>query len=305
MYYLAEAFPVVRRFRIPLSRDQSMLLTLAFNELLLGVETYVAHLISGTIVPYEWIPIIFGPVAAVLLMLAGFLAQRNRPLATIIANLVFIISIIVGLLGAYFHAVRAIRPYAAPGERVSVSLLVWAPPVLGPLTFALVGILGISASWIEDPPDSGRLLFWRGRRLSLPYSKTRAYFFLVGMGSLATVISSVLDHARTDFSNPWLWVPTAIGVFATTVAIVLGALDKPGRADILTYFVAMVLMILVGVVGFILHIGEDLTVRGDIVLERFLRGAPPLAPLLFADIGLLGLIAMLDPVEQQEVERSD
>ena len=125
------------------------------------------------------------------------------------------------------------------------------------------------------------------------------------MGSLATVISSVLDHARTDFSNPWLWVPTAIGVFATTVAIVLGALDQPIRSDILTYFMAMVLMILVGVIGFILHIGEGLTVRGDIVLERFLRGAPPLAPMLFADIGLLGLIAMLDPVEQQEVERSD
>jgi len=100
-------------------------------------------------------------------------------------------------------------------------------------------------------------------------------------------------------------VPTAIGVFATTVAIVLGALDQPIRSDILTYFVAMLLMILVGVVGFILHIGEDLTVSGDIVLERFLRGAPPLAPMLFADIGLLGLIAMLDPVEQQEVERSD
>jgi hypothetical protein len=242
MYYLAVAFPVVRRFRNPLSRDQLMLLMLAFNELLLGVETYVAHLISGTIVPYEWIPIIFGPVAAVLLILAGFLAQRNRPLATAIANLVFITSIIVGLLGAYFHAVRAIRPYAAPGERISVSLLVWAPPVLGPLTFALVGILGISASWIEDPPDSGTLLFWRGRRLSLPYSKTRAYFFLAGMGSLATVISSVLDHARTDFSNPWLWVPTAVGVFATTVAIVLGALDRPVRGDVLTYFVSMVLM---------------------------------------------------------------
>ncbi len=304
MYYLAVAFPVVRRFRIPLSRDQLMLLMLAFNELLLGVETYVAHLISGTIVPYEWIPIIFGPVAAVLLILAGFLAQRNRPLATAIANLVFITSIIVGLLGAYFHAVRAIRPYAAPGERVSVSLLVWAPPVLGPLTFALVGILGISASWIEDPTDGGTLLFWRGRKLSLPYSKTRAYFFLAGMGSLATVISSVLDHARTDFSNPWLWVPTAVGVFATTVAIVLGALDRPVRGDVLTYFVAMVLMILVGVVGFILHIGEDLTVRGDIILERFLRGAPPLAPMLFADIGLLGLIAMLDPVERREEDDS-
>jgi hypothetical protein len=305
MYYLAVAFPVVRRFRIPLSRDQLMLLMLALNELLLGLETYVAHLISGTIVPFEWIPIIFGPVAAVLLILAGILAQRNRPLATGIANVVFIASIIVGLLGAYFHAVRAIRPYAVPGERVSVSLLVWAPPVLGPFTFALIGILGISASWIEDPPDSGTLLFWRGKRLSLPYSKSRAYFYLVGMGSLATVISSVLDHARTDFSNPWLWVPTAVGVFATTVAVVVGALDTPSRADILAYFVAMLLMILVGVVGFVLHIGEDLTAQGGIVLERFLRGAPPLAPLLFADIGLLGLIAMLDPVEQPVEEVSN
>lgn len=35
-----------------------------------------------------------------------------------------------------------------------------------------------------------------GWRLRLPYSKTRAYLFLTGMGTLATVISSVLDHAR-------------------------------------------------------------------------------------------------------------
>ena len=305
MYYLAVAFPAVRRVRIPLSRDQLMLLMLAFNELLLGLETYLAHLISGTIVPYEWIPIIFGPLAAVLLILAGFLAQRNRPLATAIANVVFVASIIVGLLGAYFHLIRAIRPYAVPGARISVPLLVWAPPILGPLTFALVGLLGISASWMEDPPDSGTLLFWKNRRLTLPYSKTRAYFFIVAMASLATVISSVLDHARTDFSNPWLWVPTAIGVFATVVAVVLGALDESTRGDILTYFVAMLLMIMVGVVGFVLHIREDLTAQGTIVLERFLRVAPPLAPLLFADIGTIGLIVMLDPVEQPAEEAPD
>jgi hypothetical protein len=300
MYYLAVALPAIRRLRIPLSRDQLMLLMLAFNEILLGVETFVAHLISGTIVPYEWIPIIFGPLAGVLLILAGLLAQRNRPLATAIANVVFIASIIVGLLGAYFHLVRAMRPYAEPGQRLSVPLLVWAPPILGPLTFALVGLLGISASWIEDPTDSGTLVFFRNRRLTLPYSKSRAYFYIVGMGSLATVTSSVLDHARTDFTNPWLWVPTAVGIFATVVAVLLGALNNPSRGDILTYFVAMFLMILVGVVGFFLHISEGLTTQGGIVIERFLRGAPPLAPLLFADMGVISLIAMLDPVEMRE-----
>jgi hypothetical protein len=299
MYYLATLFPALRRFRIPLSRDQLMLLALAFNELLLGVETYIAHLVSGTIVPYEWIPIIFGPVAAVLLIIAGGIARRNRPLATVIATVVFLLSIVVGLLGAYFHLIRATRIYALPGERISVPLLVWAPPVLGPLTFSLVGLLGLSAAWLENPPDSGTLVLLRGRKVTLPYSKTRAYFFMVSLGSLATVISSVLDHARTDFSNPWLWVPTGIGVFATTVAVVLGVLDNPTRGDVLTYLTAMILMMLAGVVGAFLHIGEDLTTKGTLLLERLLRGAPPLAPLLFADIGLLGLIAMLDPVEKR------
>ena len=85
------------------------------------------------------------------------------------------------------------------------------------------------------------------------------------------MISSVLDHARTDFSNPWLWVPTAVGVFATVVAVVMGALDVPSRADLFTYLIAMLLMILVGVVGLGLHISQNLTTQGVIVGERFIR----------------------------------
>lgn len=298
IYPLGVIFPGLKRRRLVITRDQAMLLMAAFNELLLGVETYIAHLISGTIVPYEWIPIIFGPTAAVFLLLAGILARRNRPAATIIATTVFMISIIIGLLGAYFHVVRAIRPAAPIGEIVSVPLLVWAPPVLGPLTFALVGLLGISAAWIEEPPDSGTLILLRGRKLSLPYSKTRAYFFITGMGSLATVISSVLDHARTDYSNPWLWYATGVGIFSTVVAVYMGAASHANRWDYLTYLAAMLLMLLTGALGLILHIRTDLTTEGVIVFERFLRGAPPLAPLLFADIGMIGLISLMSPVEQ-------
>lgn len=299
VYPLAIIAPSVRRLRIPLTRDQTMLLMAALNEFLLGLETYIAHLISGTIVPYEWIPIIFGPSAGVLLLLAGLMARRNRPLATVVATLVFLSSIIVGFLGAYFHVMRAIIPAAPIGEAVSVPLLVWAPPILGPLTFSMVGLLGISAAWIEQPPDSGTLVLLGGRKLRLPYSKTRAYFFIVGLGALATVISSVLDHARTEFNNPWLWVATGIGVFASTVAIFMGAVNRPNRLDYITYATAMLLMILAGVVGLILHLQIDLTAGGAIVPERFLRGAPPLAPLLFADIGAIGLIALMNPVETE------
>jgi len=299
MYYLAAAFPGLRGSRIPLTRDQGLLLLAAFNEIMLGVETYIAHLISGTIVPYEWIPIIFGPLAGVLLLIAGLIAQKNRPLATLIASFVFIASILVGVMGAFFHLRRALLPTAPIGELVSVPLLVWAPPILGPFTFALVGLVGLSAAWKEDPPDSGILILLKGRRLSLPFSKTRALLFMVGLGSLATVISSVLDHARTDFSNPWLWVPTAVGVFATVVAIGLGAIDMPNRGDVLTYVFAMLLLMLVGAIGLGLHVREDLTSQGVVVAERFLRGAPFLAPLLFADMGVLGLAVLLDPTEKK------
>jgi hypothetical protein len=300
MYHLATVFPPLRRLRqLPLSRDQLMLLMAAINEIFLALDIYLAHSISGTIRPNEWIPIIFGPIAGGLLLLAGLIALRQRPLASMVASGVFVASIAVGLLGAYFHVVRAILPSGPPGQRVTIDLLVWAPPILGPLTFALVGLWGISAAWIEDPPDSGVLALLGGRRLRLPYSKTRAYFFMIGLGTLATVISSVLDHARTGFVNSWLWIPTAAGVFGTVVAVTLGAIERPTRADLIIYTGTMLLLIAVGVVGAVLHIGDNLTSRGVFVVERFIRGAPVLAPLLFADMGTLGLIILLDPVERR------
>jgi hypothetical protein len=298
MSYLEAIFPRVERLRIPVTRDQAMLLMAAVNEIFLGVDIFLAHSTSGTITRNEWIPIIFGPVAGVLLLISGLVALRNRPLANLLATIVFLFSIVVGLLGAYFHLYRAILPYAPPGERVTVDLLVWAPPILGPLTFCLVGLLGISAAWIEDPVNSGRLTLLNEAHLQMPLSKTRAYFFMIGLGILATVISSVFDHARTNFSNPWLWVPTIAGIFGTVVAVGIGILDRPTRSDLAIYTGTMLLLILVGLVGSLLHIQSNLVNESTIVGERFLRGAPFMAPLLFADMGSLGLLVILDPHEK-------
>lgn len=297
MGYLALVFPRLKNLKLPASRDQIMLLMAALNELFLGLDIFLAHKISGTITPREWIPIIFGPIAGLLLLMAGVLALRRRRLATLLATLVFLSSIVVGLVGAYFHLVRAILPFGPAGERISIDLLVWAPPILGPLTFSLVGLLGISAAWLEETPDSGILVLTETRRLRLPYSKTRAYVYLVGLGILATLISSVLDHARTPFENPWLWLPTTIGVYGTIVAVALGSISKPTKKDILAYTWGMIALIIVGIIGLILHIGEDLTTGGEVVVERFLRGAPFLAPMLFANMGTLGLISLLAPGE--------
>jgi hypothetical protein len=110
----------------------------------------------------------------------------------------------------------------------------------------------------------------------------------------------VFDHARTSFNNPWLWLPTAIGIFGAIVAVMLGMIETPHRSDLITYVAAMVLLILVGMLGVALHIQRNLALENAIVAERFLRGAPFLAPMLFADMGALGLVILLDPKENQE-----
>lgn len=115
---------------------------------------------------------------------------------------------------------------------------------------------------------------------------------------LILVISAVaLSTARTGFVNPWVSDQLIAGVFATIVAAYLGFMDKPDRADLLTYIGAMALLIVVGVIGAILHVQADLTADSKFVLERFLRGAPFMAPMQFSNQGLLGLIVLLDPNE--------
>ena len=93
-------------------------------------------------------------------------------------------------------------------------------------------------------------------------------------------------------------MPTLVGVFATVVAVVLAAVPDPRPGEVRVYVAAMGLLILTGVVGVIFHVQRDVLARGLVVAERFLRGAPVLAPLLFADIGLWGLIVLLPPEER-------
>jgi len=309
MNYLAILFPALKGKRLgPFTRDQMMLIMAAVNLLFLALDIYLAHNLNGTIRFREWIPIIFGGIAGLLLIISGLIAMRWRRTASIIATIVLFVSILVGLLGAYFHVVRAIRPAAPLAAKVTISLLVWAPPIVGPLIFSLVGLWGISAAWVERPPDSGRLQFWGETVVDLPFSETRAYLFMVSLGTLATLLSSVLDHARAQFDNPWLWPPVVVGIFAAVVGFSLAVIDRPKATDVAIYVAAMVLLIVVGMTGFILHILFDLTAQNAIVFERFLRGAPFLAPMLFANMGMLGLISILDPDEgsvDDEVERPE
>jgi hypothetical protein len=75
----------------------------------------------------------------------------------------------------------------------------------------------------------------------------------------------------------------------------MGIYSRLERNDLYAYFFAMSLLIVVGLVGAWLHVSHNLTGQGAVISERFLRGAPFLAPLLFSNMGALGIIVLLDP----------
>lgn len=298
MYLLAEVFPWVKRLPIRFSRDQAVLFLTALMLVLVGVDIYFAHLLDSVIKPYEWIPIIFSPIAGIVMFLAGWISLKNRPAANLLASVVMAACLVVGGLGSYYHLRWTIQTTAPVGHQITTQMLMYGPPLLGPLTFILIALIGLSAIWIESPVDSGRLSLWGSRFVQMPTNKTQAYFIWVGLFVLATVISSVLDHSRTGFRNPWLWLPTVIGVFATIVSVGAGMLNRLNKVELWTYLISMLLMMAVGVVGFILHVESNLVRDGIVVMERFLRGAPFMAPLLFANMGLLGLLVLLEPKEK-------
>jgi len=305
VYHLATLVPRIARRRIPISRDEAILLLAAVNQVFLGVDIYLAHLADNKIQPGEWIPIVFGPVAGVVLLAAGVLAWWRRQAAALVASTVFAASAVVGLMGIYFHLVRAALPAGPITYRLTTRLLVWGPPFLGPLMFVLVGLFGISAVWREDPPDSGRLQLLGRLRVRLPLRKTDVYFLLVGSTAMVATVSAVFDHARTGWENNNLWYPTIVGVFTAVVCYGIALFRRPRWGDLLVYVVAMAAMTLTGLIGAWLHVQDDLTSRGVVVAERFIRGAPVMAPLLFANVGMFGIAALMDPRPRHSTRRPD
>jgi len=305
MYHLATLVPPLRRWTLPLSRDEVMLVLAAVNQVFLGVDIYLAHLADQKIQPGEWIPVVFGPAAGFLLLAAGVLALWRRQPAALLASVVFVASATVGLLGIYFHLIRAALPSGPITYRLTTHLLVWGPPFLGPAMFVLVALFGISAVWRENPPDSGRLQLVGRLTLRLPLRKTDAYFLLVGATAMVATISAVYDHARTGWENANLWIPTVVGVFAALVCFVIAWFPRPRWGDLVVFAVAMAAMVVTGLLGVWFHFQDNLTSRGLVVAERFIRGAPIMAPLLYANVGLFGIVTLMDPGSGPRERRAD
>ena len=288
--------PGIGEFHLPLTRNDLMIMLVAINMIGIGLETYLAHLISGSIKPAESIPVYFGPAAGIAILAILFKGIRSPQRATYERMAILgisALSVVVGILGTSFHWERALAPSNIPGADLRWDWIIYAPPVVAPLAFAGIGLMGVLSSLEE--PEPGRFELAGMLSFQTPMSKTRQLFWLVALGLAAATLSAFLDHGRTDFENNFVWIPTFAGIFGTCITLIMAMYERHTPSDYFIFFWVMMLMLWVGVMGMGLHINADLPEgpQGGINTERLIRGAPVMAPMLFANMGLLGIISMV------------
>lgn len=272
------------RVRLPIEKNRLLLLLVGVNFLFTGLDVALAHAVNDFVPAYEWIPIIFAPLGAATNFVVALKSRPNKGL-TLTHICFMVLGVFVGVLGTAFHANEALNPLG----QLTWIWLTFASPILAPLAFAgisLVGLYGV----VDEVAGQPEMLEVPGLgTFKAPISRDRHFLWLVGLGFAASALTSIIDHGQYGYTLYKL-IPIVFGLFATSVVITLAVSKDWTAGDELTYFWTMIAAIIVGILGFAFHLSGDLADNGQLSLERILVFAPILAPLLYSDLGVLGLI---------------
>lgn len=250
----------------------------------LAVDVGVAHAMNAFEHPAEYIPVVFSLACAPALLLAMLLGGPepslrgrfpvDRPrwrsgVAWVLGMLVGWGSLLVGVAGLLYHLKGDFF------EQLTLKNLVYTAPFAAPLAYAGLGLLVIL----------NRMVNARSREWAL-------WIVVLAAGGWAgNFVLSTADHAQNGFYYTSEWasvVASAIGF-----GFLCGVLVAPDDRRLRNLVAAIMLTeILVGVLGFGLHVYANLTRRTSTLWNSFLYGAPAFAPLLFADLGILGLLGL-------------
>lgn len=263
---------------LPVPKTQLILFYLSLNYLIVFLDVYIAHALNRFFPGYEWIPIIFSPLAS---LSAFLLLLRPRPgWLQSINILINFIGVVIGILGFGFH----LQGNAA-GNVISFAGLTSGNPVFAPLAFVALGSIGILTTLDDRPTLRNYNLTQKTRWLLLA---TAFWFFI-------TALVAYFDHAHTGFKNIYTLIPFYAGTFSGII-LILQAYSCPERGLSALLGITMLLSIVVGLLGLAFHLSVDLAGRGAFQWTRVFYQAPGLAPLLFCDLGIWGIIIFLDPL---------
>ena len=243
------------------------------NLAFLTVDVFIAHSINAFHYPTERIPVGFGAAGAAVLLtgLAVDAFDLHRRRARWAGYLIGATSILVGVAGFFLHLRSAFF------DAQTLKSLVYTAPFAAPLAFAGLGFLVLANRMVDVASDEwGRwvlLLAWGGF-----------------VGNLAL---SLADHAQNGFFDGREWIPVLAAAFA--VGFLFMCLIRTSDRGLLraTLWV-MAVQVVVGILGFGFHLAADLGRPGSSFADDILYGAPPFAPLLFADIAVLAALALWD-----------
>lgn len=243
-----------------------------FNFVCLSGDIAIAHSENHFRNSAEYIPLCFSLLAAPVLLggLVGRLRNHWQSVWKDIGYLVGWISIAVGAAGVIYHLNSSFFY-----ERTLKSLT-YAAPFAAPLSYMGLGCLLIMNRMIA--------------RHTREWSHWVLFFALGGFGG--NFVLSLSDHAVNGFYRWSEWIPVISSGLAVGFLLVLLLLEE-GRGFLWLTAGVLLVQILVGGLGFLLHVEADLHGPAGTLFENLISGAPPFAPLLLPNLSILGFIGIL------------
>lgn len=235
----------------------------------LTFDIYLAHSVNQFRNHAEYIPLFFSASAPVVLVIALTQRKRRRILWTTLGHVVGWSAILIGLTGVVLHLQSSFFY-----ER-TIRSLTYSAPFAAPLAYTGLGFLLVMNRMVDS--ESVEWAQW-------------ILLFTAG-GFVGNFIFSLADHAENGFFFPAEWVPVAAS------AVAVGFLCVPLLMRVTRMFIDLSAAILVleagvGLWGFILHTTANLQGPSVHAFDNFIYGAPPMAPLLFPNLMVLGIIGL-------------
>jgi len=235
----------------------------------LTFDIYLAHSENQFRSRAEYIPLFFSAIAPVVLILALIERARNRLAWKVLGHVVGWTAIVVGCTGVIFHLGSHFFY-----ER-TVRSLTYSAPFAAPLAYTGLGFLLVMNRMVPVA--------------SIEWSRWVLLFTLGGF--VGNFIFSLADHAANGFFFRAEWVPVAASALAIGFLFV-PLVSRVSKSFLNLCGIVLILQAVVGVWGFVLHAMGNLEGPSIHAFENFIYGAPPLAPLLFPNLVLLGFIGL-------------